>query len=584
MTRPSPTRATPAEGADPAGRAAPTQRPTRPTRPRRPGWPGLTGTGGLLRMVLRRDRVLLPVWLLGLAIMPAVYASSVRRVYPTAAARQRYYDSYAGNATFVVRNGPLHGASLGELVAWQCGFIPVAVGLLSLLTVIRHTRVEEEAGRRELTGATVVGRHAGLAAALLLAAGGSLLLGLLTGAGLTARGLPVAGSFALGAGFALTGWVFAAVGAVAAQLTWGAGAARGLAIGALVLAFGLRAIGDSSDRTGGSAGWLAWLSPIGWAHRLRPYAGERWWVLGLAAGLTAALAMAAAGLAARRDLGAGLLPARLGPGTAPATLRSPLGLAWRLHRGPLAVWVGCLALIGLIMGGVAQSTADLVNDNPSARDVIARLGGSGALLDAYLAGTMTLFGLIAAGYAIAAALKLHAEEAGGRAEPVLATAVGRLRWAASHIGLALAGSAAVLAAAGLATGLAYGGDRAGGGGGAGGSGSGGAGHQAVRLLGAALAQLPAVWVLAALAVALIGLLPRLATAAWAALAAVGLLSLLGAALRWSPRLLDISPFAHVPPLPGGPFSIAPLAALTLVAAAVVAVGLAGLRRRDLPAA
>jgi hypothetical protein len=35
------------------------------------------------------------------------------------------------------------------------------VGLISLLTVIRHTRVEEETGRRELLGSAVVGRAVG---------------------------------------------------------------------------------------------------------------------------------------------------------------------------------------------------------------------------------------------------------------------------------------------------------------------------------------------------------------------------------------------------------------------------------------
>ena len=39
------------------------------------------------------------------------------------------------------------------------------------LTVIRNTREEEETGRRELLGSTVMGRHASLTAALLVASG-----------------------------------------------------------------------------------------------------------------------------------------------------------------------------------------------------------------------------------------------------------------------------------------------------------------------------------------------------------------------------------------------------------------------------
>ncbi|MFJ1765152.1 ABC transporter permease [Amycolatopsis sp. NPDC088138] len=522
----------------------------------------MTGTWSLLRLVLRRDRLLMPLWIVCLAVAPMGYLSSIKAAYPDAAARQHFYDLNATSATFVVRNGPLYGSSAGELLTWQCGFVPVVVGLIALLTVVRHTRTEEEAGRRELTGATVVGRHAGLLAAVLAACAACLVYGLLVALGVAAQGVPVAGALALGIGFTLTGWVFAGVGAVAAQLTWGASGARGIGIGVLVLAFLLRAAGDSSTTTGGSAGWLAWLSPIGWAHRLRPFAGERWWVLALGVVGTGLLVVGAVFLSARRDLGAALLPARLGRPAAKASLRSPLALAWRLQRGTLLVWTVCLALVGLLMGGVAQNVADMVRDNKAVADVFARLGGGGAVMDAYLAGTMTLFGLAAAGYAVQATLKLRAEEAAGRAEPVLATAVGRIGWAAAHLVFALLGSAFVLAVTGLATGVAYG--------------------DGARLIPAALAQLPAVWVLAGLAAALIGFLPRFAAAAWGLLGAFLLLSLVGTALQWNDVVLGISPFQHLPRLPGGTFSAIPLLWLILIAAAAAVGGLAALRRRDMP--
>ncbi|WP_410612191.1 ABC transporter permease [Amycolatopsis sp. lyj-109] len=518
----------------------------------------MTGTWALVRLVLRRDRLLMPVWIIGLALAPAGYLSSIKAAYPDAAARQHFYDLNASSATFVVRNGPLYGSSVGNLLAWQCGFVPVVVGLIALLTVVRHTRTEEEAGRRELTGATVVGRHAGLLAAVLAACGASLVFGLLAAFGVAAQGEPAAGALALGAGFALVGWVFAGAGAVAAQLTWGAGGARGLGIGALMLAFLLRAAGDSS----GSASWLAWLSPIGWAHRLRPFAGEQWWVLGLGVFATGALVAAAVALSARRDLGAALLPARLGRSGAKPSLRSPLALAWRLQRGTLLVWTGCLGLVGLLMGGVAQNVAEMMRDNRAVADLFSRMGGGGAVLDAYLAGTMTLFGLAAAGYAVQATLKLRAEEAAGRAEPVLATAVGRVRWALAHLTFAVFGPALALAVTGWATGAAYG------------SGFG--------LVPAALAQLPGVWVLTGLAALLIGFVPRFAAGAWGLLAAFLLLSLVGTALQWNDVVLGISPFQHLPRLPGGTFSLTPVLCLVLIAAVAGIAGLFALRRRDMP--
>lgn len=516
----------------------------------------MTGTWSLLRLVLRRDRLLMPLWIVCLAVAPMGYLSSIKAAYPDAASRQHFYDLNASSATFVVRNGPLYGSSVGNLLAWQCGFVPVVVGLIALLTVVRHTRTEEEAGRRELTGATVVGRHAGLAAAVIATCGACLGYGLVVGFGLSAQGVPAAGALALGLGFSLVGWVFAGVGAVVAQLTWGAGGARGIGIGVLVLAFLLRAVGD----TGGSAGWVAWLSPIGWAHRLRPFAGERWWVLSLGVALTGLLVVLAVALSARRDLGAALLPARLGRSGARPSLRSPLALAWRLQRGTLLVWTVCLALVGLLMGGVGKNVAEMMRDNQAVADVFSRLGGGGAVTDAYLAGTMTLFGLAAAGYAVQATLKLRAEEAAGRAEPLLATAVGRTGWALAHLTFALLGSAVLLAVTGLATGAAFG----------------------TSLVPAALAQLPAVWVPAGLAALLIGVFPRFAAAAWGLLGAFLLLSLVGTALQWNDVVLGISPFQHLARLPGGTFSVGPVLWLLAISAVAGIGGLAALRRRDMP--
>ena len=362
--------------------------------------------------------------------------------------------------------------------------------------------------------------------------------------------------------------MFAAVGAVVAQLTDGAGAARGLGLGTLALAYLLRAAGDTAG-SDSRLGSLSWLSPIGWAQQTRPYAGERWWVFGLAAGFVVVLTAAAVALLARRDVGAGVLPARLGPAEAAPSLRSPLALAWRLHRGMLAGWTAGLAVMGAVIGSVADSVNNLAGESAQLRDLLERIGGEKALSDAYISGTMVIFALAAAGYAIQATLRLRAEEEGLRAEPVLATAVGRLQWATSHLVFGLLGPAVALAAAGLAEGLVYGL--------VGGIG----GRELPRVLAGALVQLPAVLVLAGIAMALFGLLPRLAAVSWAALATFAFLALFGPLLRLSQWVLDLAPFTHIPRLPGGAVTATPLVWLLVVTAALVAAGLAGFRRRDL---
>jgi ABC-2 type transport system permease protein len=107
-----------------------------------------------------------------------------------------------------------------------------------------------------------------------------------------------------------------------------------------------------------------------------------------------------------------------------------------------------------------------------------------------------------------------------------------------------------------------------------------------RLLAAAMVQLPASLAVAGAAVVLFGLAPRASVAgAWTVLGVVVLIALFGQVLQLSQWLLDVSPFTHVPKLPGAavtpPATGAPLLWLSLAAVALAAAGLAGLRRRDI---
>ena len=115
-----------------------------------------------------------------------------------------------------------------------------------------------------------------------------------------AVGLPAAGSVWLVVDCVLGGLVFAGVAAITVQVTQYARPANGMAFAVLGVAFLLRAIGDSAAELS----WLSWLSPIGWAERFQPFAGERWWLLLLPLALLLVLLVAVAALLVRRDQGA----------------------------------------------------------------------------------------------------------------------------------------------------------------------------------------------------------------------------------------------------------------------------------------
>lgn len=530
----------------------------------------LAGTGALIRLILRRDRVLMPLWVVLVGLIPLYLGSAIHQLYPTAAGLQSYALESQNNSTFIMLYTRVYDDSLGGMTFWRANFTTLVLGLISMFTVIRHTRTEEEAGRRELVGSAVVGRQAGLAAALITAIGANLLLAVLAVLGLTALDVPTTGAIAFGLTWAAVGAMFAAVGGLVAQLTEGAGAARGIGVMVMGAAFLLRGVGDVAGE-GTHPIWLSWLSPLGWASQVHPFGAERWWIFGLAAAFVVAVSGVAFALQSRRDLAAGLLPPTLGPAEASPALRSPFALAWRLHRGNLLGWTAGFVALGAIFGGIAETVQDMFADNEQLREMFERLGGKAALSDIFIAGAFSLAGVIAAGYAVQAALRMRTEEAALRSEPVLATRVSRLSWAASHLMFALLGPAVAMAATGLAGGLVYG------------ASVGNIGRELPRVFGAALIPLPAVWVLAGIAVAAFGLRPRLAPAVgWTALGICAFLAVFGASVQLSQAVLDVSPFTHIPRVPGGDVSALPLVLLVAIAAGLIAVGLTGFRRRDVP--
>ncbi|MEV5892047.1 ABC transporter permease [Nonomuraea fuscirosea] len=519
----------------------------------------MTGTWTQIRLILRRDRVLLPVWIAITALLPASIASATTDLYADQAARDAFAAASASNPAQLAMRGPIHDASVGGLTAWTLGSsLALIGGLISILLVIRHTRLEEETGRRELLSSGVIGRHAPLAAALTVVLTANLLLGLLSVPALVAGGLPAGSSLLFGMSTAAGGWAFAAIAGITAQLTTSSGTARGIAIALGGLLFALRSLADT-----GGAGWLAWLSPFGWVRLTRPYADDRWWVLGLIAVFVAALAAVAFALSTRRDVAGGLIPARPGPAT--GTLPGAFGLAARLHRSTLAGFAIGFGALGALLG-VAARGLDAQLDTPQFQQLAATIGGAGApISDVFFTFVMYVLSQLVAGAALVSALRARGEEAAGRAELLLSTPIGRLRWALSHLLFAFLSPVLLLTALGAAAGLTYDGNVA-------------------RVTGATLTYLPAVWTVVGLATLLFGLLPRLATAvSWTALGLFLVVDLLAEFKLATGIVLDLSPFVHVPAmlLGGSSSPVAPLLGLTVLSVTLGAAGLAFLRRRDL---
>jgi ABC-2 type transport system permease protein len=310
------------------------------------------------------------------------------------------------------------------------------------------------------------------------------------------------------------------------------------------------------------------LSPQGWSLQVRPYAGDRWWVLALHLALLVVLMAVAYLLLRRRDVGAGLIAERLGAPAADAGLAGPFGLAVRLQRGTLLAWTIGVGLYGLVIGSVVAGIGDSFAENETLRDLITRMGGSESIEDSFISYAFTMLGVAGAAYAVSATLRLFGEENGHQAESVLSGAVGRLRWAGSHLVFALGGPVVIMLTAGLLGGVAYG------------LAKDDIGGELPGVVAAALVQLPAIWFFAGVTLALFGLVPRWTPVAWGLLTAAIAVLLLGSFSGAPQWFRDLEPFSHAPKVPGSEFTATPVVAVTVIAAVLLAAGLAGVRGRD----
>jgi ABC-2 type transport system permease protein len=533
----------------------------------------VTGIGALTGVALRRDRFKLPAYVLGLALLMAGMLAGIGGQSPAALAEQvTLFADTPALRIFGVASGASEGATTmirGYLL------LGILAALLSALTVVRHTRQNEELGRAELLGAAAVGRHADLGAALSVALCANVLLGGALGLVGVMMGQPAAGSLTAGVAVAGLGAVFAGVAAVTVQLSATTRGAGGLAATVLGVSFVISAVGNmlgSVDATGLrlTSAWPAWLSPMGWGQQMRPYGGDEWWP-SLALFVTTFLLLVgvAAVLTTRRDVGSSIFTEPPGRARAAPWLSTPFGLAWRLQRAMLLGWAVGLLGFAVVFGAIIDEMRTI---GGTSAEWYARMGGSQQIVDAYRASVIAMGGMAVAIYLVQILLRMHTEEAEGRLEPVLAAAASRPRWQIANLlnaGLGALGLLLIFAVGvALPAGAVLGDIPA----------------ELRDMTAAALVQVPALLVIAGTVVLATAVIPHAATAvSWGLLLAwIVLGPLFGAATFQLPAWAqDISPFTHTPKLPAADLTALPTVGLTVIAAALVLSGLAWFRRRDL---
>ena len=515
------------------------------------------GTLLVARSALRRDRLLVTIWVALLVLMVYASAAATGSLYESTADQVDAARAINDNPAVVALYGPILDVhSLGELAMTKVTVLyAVILALMFVVIVRRHTRSEEESGHAELLAGTAIGRDTLLAAALVEGVVLSVGVGALVGVAAIAGGLPVAGSLGVGATWVGTGLVAVGLTALCCQLAASSRTCFGIAGAALAALYLMRAAGDVG------AEWLSWLTPFGWNTRVSAWSEPRWWLLLLYVALAGALTVAAQALRSRRDLGSGLFPARPGPAHGSPRLADVLALTWRVHAPALFGWtVGVLAL-GTVMGAIAPGVGDLL-DSDRGRKLIESIGGTGALEDSLLAAVLSISAVVITCFGIAVVARGSADEHDGRTEQVLATATSRSRSLLAALLVALGGVAWLLLATGLATGI-------------------GLGRNIDGLVEAGLAQLPAVWLVVALAALLYAVRSGWSVAAWGLLGLFLVLGQIGSLLELPGWVTGLSPYEHVPAMPVESFRAAPSLTLTALAAGCLVAAWWRYRSRDI---
>ncbi|WP_432559776.1 ABC transporter permease [Granulicoccus sp. GXG6511] len=516
----------------------------------------MTGTWVVVRGHLRTGWLGLLMWAGAMAALVTAIASGVASLYPTQEARDLYAATMGASPAGIAFNGRWHDLmTLGGIATYEIGFM----GLLLLPPIALHltisrTRTEEDSGRAELLTAGRIGRLAPVAGGLVVVTLTAAVFALLSFGGLVLVGLPRAGAGWYAGSLGLFVWWFGALGLVVAQVGRTARTAMGLGLAVALGMFLVRAVLD------GRGIQAAWATPMGWLPEVRPFSGtpSPWPLAGFA--VTGAVLVGAAGLiAARRDLGSGVLAPTPGPPRGSRLLGHPLGVAWRLTRGGALGWMLGLLVWGVAIGTLTGEMADLVRTNPG----LAQLLGTGRPEDIVTALAAVVIALGGGAFGLQALGVLQAEEATGRLALLSAAPMARARvWASWWIAIGAQVSAVVVAGSvglGVTTGVVT--DQ-----------TGALGDAMV----AAGAYLPAILALVSLAAFAGTVVPAGLAVGWVLLAWTAVVALLADTLRlpeWSRRLSVLDQVGRVPIDPVDTLAVAVAGgAASLVLLAATGVG------------
>lgn len=522
------------------------------------------GTGALLRMQFRRDRISLPIWIIGLTLFFFAFYPVFNELYGSEQ-ELVVMGEMMKNPAMIALVGPAYGADNYTLAAsygnMMLLFSTMLSGLMSIFLVTRHTRQDEELGRLEMIRSLPVGRLANVYSNLLYVVLANLIIAVLTIIGLIATGAPTQGSIIFGAGVSSIGIFFAASTALFAQFSSSNRTVLGLSFLWMGILYIIRAAGDVSSEA------LSLLSPLGLVLRTENFVNDNFWPIVIILLISGVIAFIAVNLAVRRDLGQGLFAAKGGKVHGGPLLSSPMGLAIKLIRTMSIVWLVTIFSFAAMYGSIFGDLDGFLESNEMLKQIFNEASPF-SLAEQFISLLMVIMSIFTAIATLMIVNRNISEEKNGRTEHVLARAVHRWEQLTAYVlpafllsvllqfmsalGFWSVGSAVLETAPSLKT-----------------------------FTIAAMNYLPAIWLTLAIAVFLIGWMPKFSILSYIYLGYSFLVIYIGSITKMPEWTQKMSPFGHIARYPIEEIEPLPVILLLGVSVLLIIAGYWGYKKRDI---
>ena len=559
----------------------------------------------LTKFMLKREKVTSTAWILTMVVLNFLILILMGLSLIPEAADRAEFMAILENPAMLAMVGPLYStnvATIGALYTLMMFvFLGIAVAIMNIFLIVRHTRADEEAGRYEVLRSLPCGRLANVNAAMLTAvvvnAVMAVLFALTMWLGMAMVGDPMGFNAALlwGVAMGVVGLAFAAVAALFSQLSSNARGALSYSFFALGLFYFIRA---GADMDPDAMGFLAFFSPLGLASRTWVYVANYWWPVLIIAAMAGAFTALAYWLCSFRDIDQGLIPARLGKAHGGPLLKSAFGLNFRLLRLSVIVWIVVLFVVGLSYSSVLQDIDNFVAGNDMYRQMI--LGPTGLLdqieiddmpteqIVAQMNAVLNMAGfnivqmfanmigfvmaMIASVPVIMFILKAKSEEKSIRAELLFATPTSKTKYLLGFVVIAFI--AAILVQLAQAFGLFV------------------LSSSMLDnpsdlplsfLLPSVLVYVPAMWIMGGIATLFVGLFPKRIGWIWAYYAFAFFAMMYGRMIPGIEWLANVTPFGWVPQLPVDDINWIAMIVMSAIGIGLAALGILFYNKRDINA-